>query len=140
MSAARDPHADQAISTVRRLGLRILAAQAAATLGIAAIAALVSGAAAAASALAGGSIGVVANLFMTFQSLRAARNAGQALARMLLGQLVKVAMTVMGFVALAQSRDVAWLAAILAYIATLIVFWLVPALGSRRLPPRSTGS
>ncbi|MBK6597032.1 MAG: ATP synthase subunit I [Proteobacteria bacterium] len=139
MSAVRDPHADQAISTVRRLAVRILAAQVVVTLAVALVAYVASGASAAASALAGGSIGVVANLFMTFQSLRRARGAAQALGRMLIGQFVKVALTLMGFVALAQSRDVVWIAAIAAYIATLLAFWVIPALGSRRLPPRSVG-
>ncbi len=119
--------------------MRILAAQVVVTLAVALVAYVASGASAAASALAGGSIGVVANLFMTFQSLRSARGAAQALGRMLIGQFVKVALTLMGFVALAQSRDVVWIAAIAAYIATLLAFWVIPALGSRRLPPRSVG-
>ena len=137
MSALRET---QPVGAVRQLAFRILRAQVATTLGMTLAALLLNGASAAASALAGGSIGVVANLFMTFQSLRRAVSAAQALGRMLFGQFVKVVMTVAGFVALAQARDVVWSEAIAAYIATLLAFWVVPALGSRRLPPRSRGS
>ncbi len=140
MSAERAPSADLGISKVRRLAVWILAAQVAATLSIALVAYLVVGPDAAASALAGGGIGVVANFFMALQSLRPAASAGQALGRMMLGQGAKVFMTLAGFLVLARTPDVVWAAAIVGYMATIVVFWLVPVLAARRLPPRSLGS
>lgn len=130
MSAPRDPH-------ILRLAQRILAWQSVATLGIAACCAAAFGRAAAVSALAGGSIGVVANLYMTIAALRVVGDPGLALGRLYVGQFVKVLLTVAMFYAVARQAWVVWPALIGSYIATLVVFWLVPALGSRRLPPRS---
>jgi F0F1-type ATP synthase assembly protein I len=140
VSAAPVPSADVGISKVRRLAVWILAAQVATTAVVALAAYAVAGPNASASALAGGGIGFVANLFMAMQALRPAASAGEALGRMLLGQGAKVFMTIAGFLILARTPDVVWLAAILAYIATLVAFWLVPVLSARRLPPRSRGS
>jgi F0F1-type ATP synthase assembly protein I len=140
VTAERAPLADHGISNVRRLAARILGMQVAATLSIALVAYFASGSAAAASALAGGGIGVVANFFMAMQSLRPAASAGQALGRMMLGQGAKVFMTLAGFLALARTPDVVWVLAIVSYLATIVVFWLVPVMTARRLPPRSLGS
>lgn len=133
------PTADGSISKVRRLATRILLAQAAVTLGIALVAYLAASGDAAASALAGGGIGIVANLVMTVQSLRPAASAGQALGRMMLGQLVKLVVALGGFLMLARTPGVVWGAAIVGFIATIIVFWAVPVWTARRLPPRSMG-
>ena len=70
-------------------------------------------------------------------ALRVVGDPGLALGRLYVGQFVKVLLTVAMFYAVARQAWVVWPALIGSYIATLVVFWLVPALGSRRLPPRS---
>ena len=92
-----------------------------------------------ASALAGGSIGCIANLYMTLTALRPGGGAGLVLGRVLLGQLVKVALTVAMFIAVARTGKAAWPPVIATYVATLVVFWVVPAMAGPRLPPRSRG-
>ncbi len=140
MSAERAASdADEEVGRVRRLAVRIIAAQLVAAIVTALVAWLVRDSNAAASALAGGGIGVVANLLMTLQALRPASGPGQALTRMMLGQFAKIAITIAGFLVLARTPNVAWLAAIVAYMVTLVVFWLVPLISRVRLPPRSLG-
>jgi F0F1-type ATP synthase assembly protein I len=133
------PEADREIGNVRRLAARILLVQVAVTVSLALLAQMAYGTEHALSALSGGGIGIVANLYMTFASLRPAAAAGQVLGRMMIGQLVKVALTVAGFLVLARTPGVKWAAAILAFIATVVVFWAVPMWSARRLPPRSLG-
>ncbi|MFO1427119.1 MAG: ATP synthase subunit I [Steroidobacteraceae bacterium] len=133
MIPSRDPETS-------RLALRILLWQTAVTLALAALAAPLWGLRVGASALAGGAIGVVANLYMTFAALRPVGSAALALGRMYVGQLVKVLLTVAMFYALARGGWVSWPIAIGAYIATLVVFWVVPAASGPRLPPRSMGN
>lgn len=130
MTAVRDPG-------IRRLAAIILLGQVAVTGVIAAIAFAAGGAAWAQSALAGGAIGILGNLFMTIAALRPTASAGLALSRMMLGQLLKVLLTVAMFFALARRPWVNWLTVFVAYVATLFVFWLVPVLFGPRLPPRS---
>jgi F0F1-type ATP synthase assembly protein I len=89
------------------------------------------------SAVTGGLIGLIANLYMTVAVLRPARSAGFAFGRLLAGQFVKVLLTVGMFLAVAQREDVVWPAVLAGYVATLGVFWVVPALAAPRLPPRS---
>lgn len=133
MIPTRDPE-------MRRLAARILFAQVATTLVLAALCWVLWGARHGESALTGGAIGVVANLFMTVTALRPSGSAGAALGRMLFGQFLKVAVTVALVVIVARTGRVAWPAFIATYVATLVVFWLVPALSAPRLPPRSRGS
>lgn len=90
-----------------------------------------------ASALAGGSIGCIANLYMTLTALRPGGGAGLVLGRVLLGQFVKVVLTVAMFIAVARTGKAAWPPVIATYVATLVVFWVVPAMAGPRLPPRS---
>lgn len=130
MTAQREP-------PIRRVALRILAWQSVATVALAAGCAATFGSRAALSALAGGVIGTLANLYMTFAALRAAGSPGQALVRLYVGQFMKVVLTVAMFLAVARQPWVAWPALIGGYIATLAVFWLVPVLSGPRLPPRS---
>ena len=111
---------------IGRLALRILQWQAGVALAAAAVAALGWGRRAGLSALAGGAIGLIANLYMTLRSLRAAKSAGDALGRVLMGQMVKVAITVGLFVAAARFPGLVWPAMLIGYIATLIAFWWVP--------------
>jgi F0F1-type ATP synthase assembly protein I len=88
--------------------------------------------------LAGGAIGTIANLYMTLAALRSVGgNAGLALRRLFTGQFVKVGLTVLSFYAAARYGNVVWPALIAGYIATVIVFWALPAMAAPKLPPRS---
>ncbi len=124
-------------TSIRHLAARILLAQVAVTLGLAALCAAFWGVRHGASALAGGAIGTIANLYMTLAALRPGGGAGSVLARLYVGQLVKVGLTVAMFVTVARSGRVAWAPLIAAYSASLLVFWAVPAVASTKLPPRS---
>jgi F0F1-type ATP synthase assembly protein I len=130
MTVSSDPQ-------MRRLAARILLWQALVTVAFAALAAAIASKASGVSALTGGLIGLIANLYMTLAALRPARTAGFALGRLLAGQFVKVLLTVGMFLAVAQRKDVVWPAVFVGYVATLVVFWVVPVLAAPRLPPRS---
>lgn len=121
MILTRDPD-------IRRLAARILLAQATATIALAAVCYGVWGSQHGLSALAGGTIGLVANLYMSLTALRPVRSAGGALGRLFFGQLVKIGLTVALFVIAARSGKVAWPPFLVAYVATLVVFWAVPTL------------
>jgi F0F1-type ATP synthase assembly protein I len=75
---------------------------------------------------------VVANAYMTVTALRPARSPGGALGRLLLGQVVKIALTVALFVIAFRSGRVDLPPMLAGYFATLMVFWFVPAMGSGR--------
>lgn len=130
MAVSSDPQ-------TRRLAARILLWQAVATLVMGAAAATMAGRSSGMSAVIGGLIGLIANLYMTAAVLRPARSARFAFGRLLAGQFVKVLLTVGMFLAVAQRDDMVWPAVFAGYVATLMVFWLVPALAAPRLPPRS---
>lgn len=121
----------------RRLAVRILLWQAVVVLVLAGVTALVADVAAGGYALAGGAIGWVANFYMSVATLRPTAAAGVALTRLLVGQFVKVLLTVAMFAAVAQRDDVIWPALIVGYIATMVVFWAVPVAYGPRQPPRS---
>jgi F0F1-type ATP synthase assembly protein I len=120
---------------IRPTARRILIWQAGTGVAIAAACLALWGRAAAVSALAGAAIGVIANLYMTLKALRPARTPGAALGALYLGQLVKVALTVGMFVAIARMPGLVWPALLVAYVATLVVFWWVPF----RAMPRPAG-
>lgn len=122
---------------VRWLAGRILLWQAVVTVVLGALVATMAGRAGGISAVSGGLIGLIANLYMTVAVLRPARSAKYAFGRLLAGQFVKVLLTVGMFLAVAQRKDVVWPAVFAGYAATLVVFWLVPALAAPRPPPRS---
>ena len=130
MTVSSDPQ-------MRRLAGRILLWQGVVTLALGALVAAVAGKAGGVSALTGGLIGLIANLYMTLAALRPARSAGFALGRLLAGQFVKVLLTAGMFLVVAQRKDVVWPAVFAGYVATLVVFWVVPVLAAPRLPPRS---
>ena len=119
MILARDPD-------MRRLAARILLVQMAATLVIAALCLLIWGSRHGLSALAGGSIGVIANLYMTLKALQQANTPQGALGRMYFGQLVKVIITVGLFWVASLVPAVSWPELLMTYLATHIVFWWVP--------------
>ena len=122
---------------MRRLAGRILLWQGIVTLVLGALMAGLAGVTSGWSVVTGGLIGWIANLYMTLAALRPARTAGFALGRLLAGQFVKVLLTVGMFLAVAQRKDVVWPAVFVGYVATLVVFWVVPVLAAPRLPPRS---
>lgn len=124
MIQTRDP-------AIRKLAARILLAQAAVTLIVAALGFIGWGARPGLSALAGGGTGLLANAFMVSSVLRPSASAGGALGRLLFGQLMKVVVTVVLFVVAARTGKVNWPAMLVAYAATLVVFWFVPALDAR---------
>ena len=63
---------------------------------------------------------------MTFKALQPARTPRRALGQLYLGQLVKVGLTVALFLLAARMPHVSWPALLIAYLATLMVFWWVP--------------
>ena len=128
MIIARDPE-------IRRIAARILMAQAAVTILIAVLCWFVWGKTQALSALAGGLIGLIANAYMTLTTLRSSASAGAALGRLMVGQLVKVALTVALMVIVARGHWANWPALIFTYAAMLVVFWFVPMMhmGPRRV-------
>lgn len=131
VTPARDPDTN-------RLARRILIGQALVTAVLALLGALLFGGRTGLWVVAGGAIGTVANLYMTFAALRSVGgNAGLALRRLFTGQFVKVALTVLLFVAVARRGDAVWPAVIVGYVATLVVFWALPAIAAPKLPPRS---
>lgn len=111
---------------IGRLAVRILQSQA----GVAAAAAVVAGLGwgwhAGLSALAGGAIGLIANLYMTFRALRPADSPHGALGRLVMGQLVKVAITVGLFWVASRQAWMSWPALLIGYLGTLVAFWWVP--------------
>jgi F0F1-type ATP synthase assembly protein I len=126
---AAEPSAD---TVIRPLAVQILRVQFAVALGAGLIGWLGDGRAAGLSALGGGLIGVIANLYMTFNALRPSTTATGALGRLLFGQLVKVGLTVAMFVAAARMPGLVWPALLVSYLATLVVFWWVPLRAGRR--------
>ena len=121
---------------IRRTAARILMAQAATTILIAAVCALVWGRTHAMSALAGGLIGLIANVFMTLSALRPTASAAGALGRLLFGQLVKIAVTIGALLVVARGGWANWPALLIAYAATLVMFWFVPTWDLRPRRPR----
>ena len=126
-------------SDIRPLASRILLAQTGAGAAVALVCLLVWGRYAWVSALAGAGTGVAANMYMTFKALQPARTPRRALGQLYLGQLVKVGLTVVLFMAAARMPQVSWPALLIAYLATLVVFWWVPFASAprTRMGPRS---
>jgi ATP synthase protein I len=107
----------------RRVAARILLFQAGATIVLAAVCDGLWGPRHAASALAGGAIGLLANVAMTVFTLRDTRSAGGALVRLVIGQFVKVGLTVALFVIAARTGRLAWPPFLAGYVSTLLAFW-----------------
>jgi F0F1-type ATP synthase assembly protein I len=127
---ARDP-------ATRRLAARILGAQAATTIVIAAVCLAIAGRAQALSALAGGGIGLVANAYMLIAMMRTTTSAAGALGKLVTGQLLKMMLTVGGLLIVARGGWASWPPLLCAYAATLFVYWLVPVFDTRARRPRS---
>jgi F0F1-type ATP synthase assembly protein I len=84
------------------------------------------------SALIGAATAVVANAYMMSKALRPTGSASAALGQLLMGQLVKVALTIAAFLWAARMPNVSWLALMSAYVGTLSVSWWLPL-----KPPRA---
>jgi F0F1-type ATP synthase assembly protein I len=80
------------------------------------------------SALVGAGIGLAANYYMTRRAMVAEQTASGALRRLIAGQAVKVVVTIGLFMAASRLPHVVWPALLGTYLATLTVFWLVPAI------------
>ncbi len=113
-------------SDTRAIGVRILLVQTGAGATVALVCLLVWGRYACLSALAGAGTGIIANMYMTFRALQPARTPRRALGQLYLGQLVKVGLTVALLMLAARMPRVSWPALLIAYLATLVVFWWVP--------------
>jgi ATP synthase protein I len=120
-------------SDIRPLASRILLVQTGAGATVALVCLLVWGRYACVSALVGAGTGVAANLYMTFKALQPARTPRRALGQLYLGQLIKVALTVALFMLAARLPHLSWPALLIAYAATLVVFWWVPMSGASRM-------
>jgi ATP synthase protein I len=111
---------------IRPLAHRILLVQTGAGATVALVCLLVWDRYACLSALAGAGTGIIANMYMTFRALQPARTPRRALGQLYLGQGVKVGLTVALFMLAARMPRVSWPALLIAYLATLVVFWWVP--------------
>ncbi len=120
----------------RRLAARILIAQAASTILIAALC-LAWSKMHALSALAGGMIGLIANAWMTLNALRPTASAAGALGRLMIGQMVKIVLTVGLLLIVARGGWARWPPLLFAYAATLVVYWFVPVLSMRTRRPKN---
>jgi len=113
-------------SDIRPLAHRILLVQTGAGATVALVCLLLWDRYACLSALAGAGTGIIANMYMTFRALQPARTPRRALGQLYLGQGVKVGLTVALFMLAARMPRVSWPALLIAYLATLVVFWWVP--------------
>jgi ATP synthase protein I len=118
-------------AATKRIAARILLVQAAMTIAITVLCALAWGRIAALSALVGGGTGLIANAIMTLLVLNAAPNAVSALGRLVMGQAVKLMVTVSMLFIVARGGWANWPALLAAYAATLFVYWFVPVLMHR---------
>ena len=117
---------------IRPLAHRILLVQTGAGATVALVCLLVWDRYACLSALAGAGTGIIANMYMTFRALQPARTPRGALGQLYLGQGVKVGLTVALFMLAARMPRVSWPALLVAYLATLVVFWWVPFAAASR--------
>jgi ATP synthase protein I len=124
-------------SDLRPLGVRILLVQTGVGATVSLVCLLVWGRYACLSALAGAATGIIANMYMTFKALQPARTPRRALGQLYLGQVVKVGLTVALFMLAARMPRVSWPALLIAYLATLVVFWWVPFAAASSSSPKA---
>jgi ATP synthase protein I len=118
------------VQAERRAALRVVLAQAAITLGVAAVAAGGWGAAAATSALWGGGIGIAASTLMVLAVFRHPEGASAARIAwgFYLGQFLKVALSIALLVVAFGTHGVVPLALLVGYVATFAGYWAAPRL------------
>lgn len=80
------------------------------------------------SALVGAGIGLTANFYMLRKALVPERTASAALRRLIVGETVKVVVTIGLFMAASHLPHVVWPALLGTYVATLVVFWMMPVM------------
>jgi ATP synthase protein I len=117
------------LTEVRRLAFRIVLGQAAVTVLVALVSLMLGGARAALSALLGGGISTAATLTMALVAFGGLAQGGayRVMGAFLLGEVLKLAVTVTLFVIVLQTMTVspgAWFA---AYGATFLVYWIALA-------------
>ena len=110
----------------RRSAFRVVALQSLASLLAAAIAAPVTGLAAAQAVLLGGLIATSANLVMAWRVFggRVERDPKRILSRMLLGEMLKFAVTVLAFAVALVTLKAAFLPLIVGYLAAFAAYWI----------------
>ena len=118
------------VQAERRGAFRVVIAQAAITLGVAAVAAAGWGADAARSALWGGGIGIAASAFMVLAVFRYPEGASAARIAwgFYLGQFLKVALSIALLIVAFGTEGVVPLALLVAYVATFAGYWAAPRL------------
>lgn len=110
----------------RRSAFRVVALQSFASLLAAAIAAPVAGLVASEAVLIGGLIAASANLVMTWRVFggRVERDPKRILSRMLLGEMLKFAFTVLAFAVAIVILKAAFLPLIVGYLAAFAAYWV----------------
>jgi len=118
------------VQAERKAAFRVVLAQGAITLGVAAVAAVGWGAAAGRSALLGGGIGIAAAAFMALVVFRYPEGAGAARIAwgFYFGQFLKVALSIALLVVAFRAQGVVPAALLVAYIATFAGYWAAPRL------------
>jgi F0F1-type ATP synthase assembly protein I len=118
----------------RRLALSVVLGQAAVTLICALAAWLIADSHAAFSAALGGGISTVASLVMALLGFggRSAADPQRAVRTFFVGEVAKIAVMIVLFVAVLKTMKVVPLAMLGAYVATFFVFWVALA---NALPP-----
>jgi len=118
------------VQAERKAAFRVVVAQLAITLGVAAVAALGWGAAAGRSALWGGGIGMAATAFMLLAVFRYPEGASAMRIAwgFYLGQFLKVALSIALLVVAFGTEGVVPLALLVAYVATFAGYWAAPLL------------
>ncbi len=128
--------------SMRKSAMRLVVVQAAAGAVAGAVAWLVFGRAAGVATLAGALIGLLGSSFMVAGLLRVRSGAtpGQMLARVLLGETAKLAVTAAGFAVCIVAFDFAFLGLLAGFVATLLGYWaaLLPAVLGESNPPAAT--
>jgi F0F1-type ATP synthase assembly protein I len=123
----------------RRLALSVVLGQAAVTLICALAAWLIADSHAALSAALGGGISVVASLAMALLGFggRSAADPQRAVRAFFVGEIAKIAVMIVLFVAVLKTIKVVPLAMLGTYVATFFVFWVALA---NALPPLGGGA
>jgi len=122
------------LALARRLALSVVLGQAAVTVICALLCWLIADSRAALSALLGGGISTVASLAMALLGFghRSAANPQRAMRAFFVGEMAKIALVIVLFVAVLETMKVVALAMLGTYIATFFVFWVALA---NALPP-----
>ena len=118
------------VQAERKAAFRVVLAQVAITLGVAAVAALGWGSAAGRSALWGGGIGIAATAFMLLAVFRYPEGASAMRIAwgFYLGQFLKVALSIALLVVAFGTEGMVPLALLVAYVATFAGYWAAPLL------------